>query len=128
MIVVYRAPCGNLHVFITRLDCIIKSLNEVEWKLIICNDINIGYLMNNDKRRQLDVMLLSYNPSAIVHYLYSTLHTLLYYNLIFVCIFNFNICRVHPVAVRLYRFMQYVRFAFTILIFVECILSLYLIV
>jgi hypothetical protein len=37
-------------------------------KFIICGDINIDYLTNSNKKRQLDAMLLSYNLSAIVHF------------------------------------------------------------
>ena len=54
--------------FLNRLDSIIKTLYKVNFKLIICGDINIDYLSDNDKKRQLDAMLLSYNLLAIVHF------------------------------------------------------------
>ena len=34
----------------------------------MCGDINTDYLMDNDKKRQLDAVLLTYNLSAIVHF------------------------------------------------------------
>jgi hypothetical protein len=53
--------------FLNGLDGIIKTLNKVDLKLIICGDINIDYLTDSDKKRQLDAVLLTYNLSAIVH-------------------------------------------------------------
>jgi len=65
---VYRAPTGNFNLFLNRLDDIIKTLYKVDLNLIICGNINIDYLTDNDKKRQLDVVLLTYNLSAIVHF------------------------------------------------------------
>ena len=65
---VYRAPTGNFNLFLNGLDDIIKSLYEGDLKLIICGDIKIHYLTDNDKKRQLDAVLLTYNLSAIVHF------------------------------------------------------------
>jgi len=65
---VYRAPTGNFNLFLNRLDDIIKTLYKVDLKLIICGDINIDYLTDNDKKRHLDAVLLTYNLSAIVHF------------------------------------------------------------
>jgi hypothetical protein len=50
----------------------------VDLKFIICGDININYLTDGDRKRQLDAMLLTYNLASIVHFptrsegLYST--------------------------------------------------------
>jgi hypothetical protein len=65
---VYRAPMGNFNLFLNRLDDIIRTLYKVDSKLIICGDINIDYLTDSDKKRQLDAMLLTYNLSAIVQF------------------------------------------------------------
>jgi hypothetical protein len=46
----------------------IKTLSKVDLKLIICGDLNIDNLTDNDKKRQLDAVLLTYNLSAIVHF------------------------------------------------------------
>jgi len=53
---------------VNRLDDIINTLYEADLKLIIYGDINIDYLTDNDKKRQLDAVLLTYNLSAIVHF------------------------------------------------------------
>jgi hypothetical protein len=65
---VYRAPTGNFNLFPNRLDDIIKILYKVDLKLIKCGDINVDYLTDNDKKRKLDAMLLTYNLSALVHF------------------------------------------------------------
>jgi hypothetical protein len=65
---VYRAPTDNFNLFLNRLDDINKTLYKVDLKLIICGDISIDYLTDNDKKRQLDAVLLTYNLSAIVHF------------------------------------------------------------
>jgi len=65
---VYRAPTGNINLFLSRLDYITKTLYKVDLKLIICNDLNIDYLTDNDKKRQLDAVLLTYNLSALVYF------------------------------------------------------------
>jgi hypothetical protein len=64
---VYRAPSGNFNLFPKRLDNILKSLYRVDLTFIICSDININYLTNGDKKRQLDAMLLTYNLTSSVH-------------------------------------------------------------
>jgi CRISPR/Cas system CSM-associated protein Csm2 small subunit len=65
---VYRAPTGNFNLLLNRLDDIIKTLNIVDLQPIICGDINIDYLTDIDKKRQLDAVLLTYNLSAIVYF------------------------------------------------------------
>jgi exonuclease III len=65
---VYRVQTGNFNLVLNRLDDIIKTLYKVDLKLIICGDINIDYLTDNDKKRQLDAVLLTYNSSATVHF------------------------------------------------------------
>ena len=65
---VYRPPTGNFNLFLNRLDDIIKTLNKVDLQPIICGDINIDYLTDIDKKRQLDAVLLTYNLSAIVYF------------------------------------------------------------
>jgi len=65
---VYRAPTGNFNLFLHRLDDIIKTLYKVDLQLIICGDINIDYLTDNDKHRQRDAVLLTYNLSATVYF------------------------------------------------------------
>jgi hypothetical protein len=47
---------------------IIKAIHKAELKLIICGDINTDYLADNERKKQLDAMLLSYNLAATVHF------------------------------------------------------------
>jgi hypothetical protein len=64
--VVYRAPNGNFNLFLNRLDNSIKSIYRANSNLILCGDINIDYLTENDRKRQLDSLLQTYNLTAIV--------------------------------------------------------------
>ena len=65
---VYRAPSGSFKLFINGLDNIIKKLYKIGLKFIICDDININYLTENDMKKQLDTLLISYNLSTKVHF------------------------------------------------------------
>ena len=49
---IYRAPTGNFNLFLHRLDDILKTLYKVDTQLIICGDINIDYLTDNDKKEE----------------------------------------------------------------------------
>ena len=66
IMVVYRAPTGNFSLFLNRLDESIRSIYRANLNLILCGDINIDYLTKNDRKRQLDSMLLTYNLTTIV--------------------------------------------------------------
>jgi exonuclease III len=68
ILAVYRAPSGKLIPFLNGLDKTINSLYKAESKFIICGDINIDYLTDNDKRKQLESVLQTYNLSSIVHF------------------------------------------------------------
>jgi exonuclease III len=50
---VYRAPTGNFNLFLNGLDGIIRTLYKADLKLIICGDININYLTDSDKKKNL---------------------------------------------------------------------------
>jgi hypothetical protein len=47
---------------------LLRPLHKTELKLIICGDINIDYLTDNERKKQLDAVLLSYNLAATVHF------------------------------------------------------------
>jgi len=64
----YRAPTENFNLFLNRLDDILKTLYTGDTQLIICGDINTDYFTDNDKKRQLDAVLLTYNLSATVYF------------------------------------------------------------
>jgi hypothetical protein len=65
---VYRAPSGNFNLFLKRLDNILKSVYRIGSKLILCGDINVDYHTEDEKKRQLDAVLLTYNLAPIVHF------------------------------------------------------------
>jgi hypothetical protein len=65
---VYRAPSGNFNLFLKRLGDILKSFYRVDSKLILCGDIYVDYLTKDEKKRQLDAMLLTYNLTSVVHF------------------------------------------------------------
>jgi len=65
---VYRAPTEHFNLFLNRLDDILKTLYKVDTQLLICGDIDIDYLTDNDKKRQLDAVPLTYNLSATVYF------------------------------------------------------------
>ena len=48
---VYRAPSGNFNLFLERLDDILKLFYRVGSKLILCGDINVNYLTENEKKK-----------------------------------------------------------------------------
>jgi hypothetical protein len=68
IIAIYRAPSGNLDTFITNLDAILKKLFTVTVNLIICGDININYLVDSDRKRQLQALLKTYNLTSVVNF------------------------------------------------------------
>jgi exonuclease III len=65
---VYRVPSGNLNLFLKRLNDILISLYRIDLTFIICGKININYLTDSDRKRQLDAMLLTYGFASIVHF------------------------------------------------------------
>jgi len=65
---VYRAPTGNSNLFLNSLDDSIKSIYRANLNLILCDDINFDYLTDNDRKRQPDSMLQTYNLTAIINF------------------------------------------------------------
>ena len=65
---IYRASSGNFDYFLNTLDYILNSLHIHNTKFIICEDININYLDTNDKKKQLDTLLGTYNLKGAVYF------------------------------------------------------------
>jgi hypothetical protein len=65
IIAVYRAPSGNLDLFFTKLDNILKYLYTPTFDIIICGDININYLVNSAKKSQLEALLKTNNLESV---------------------------------------------------------------
>jgi len=68
IIAIYRAPSGNFDLFISKLDTILRKLYTVSTEYIICGDINIDYLVDNDKKSQLEALLKTCNLTSVVNF------------------------------------------------------------
>jgi len=68
IIAIYRSPSGDFSSFITKLDIILRQLYKVTTVSVICGDINIDYLADSDRKRQLEALLITYNLSGVVNF------------------------------------------------------------
>jgi len=68
IITVYRSPNGNFQCFIKGLDNIIKKMYKPDFKLIICGDININYLIESKEKQELNNILDSYNLVSVINF------------------------------------------------------------
>jgi len=68
IIAIYRAPSGNFDLFITKLDRILRKLFAFTIEYIICGDINIDYLVDSDRKIQLEALLKTYNLTSVVNF------------------------------------------------------------
>jgi exonuclease III len=50
----YRAPSGDVNEFLKRLDVILKYLYSPKSEFIICGDININCLNENNRKQQIN--------------------------------------------------------------------------
>jgi hypothetical protein len=60
---IYRSPN-----FLKQLDLILQKLYNNKYNIIICGDVNVNYLIDNNQRSQLDAVLHSYNLVGIVEF------------------------------------------------------------
>jgi len=102
---VYRAPTGNFNLFLNRLYDIIKTLYKVELQLIIYGNVNIEYITDNDKKRQVDAVLLTYNLSAIVYYKY---YSILQYSIIIIIIITIVYLILIPLYFQLFHHLKFI--------------------
>jgi len=65
---VCRAPSRDFDYFRNKLDNILNSLHNYETEFIICGDINVNYLGTNNKKKQLDYLLGTYNLIGTVYF------------------------------------------------------------
>jgi exonuclease III len=61
ILTIYRSPSGNIATFMTYLELILKLLYNPKIDLIVCGDININYLENSNKVKQLNALIQTYN-------------------------------------------------------------------
>lgn len=68
IITIYRSPTGNFTFFLQNLDNVLQSLYTPSIHIIICGDLNINYLEENEQRKHLDNLSLMYNLTGIVNF------------------------------------------------------------
>ena len=68
IITIYRAPSGCIDTFITKLDTTLKMLFFSTLDIIIRGNININYLIDNAKKRELEALLKTYNLTSIINF------------------------------------------------------------
>jgi hypothetical protein len=65
ILALYRAPSANFNQFIKRQDATLKHLNNPKSEFLICGDINVDYLNDNNRKKKL---LTTYNLSHTVNF------------------------------------------------------------
>ena len=68
VIMVHRSPSDDFQSFLNGLADIIKKFIQSNLKLIIRGGINVNYLTDTDRKRQLDSILNSYNLFSRIHF------------------------------------------------------------
>jgi hypothetical protein len=54
IISIYRSPTGKIQHIINALDTVLNKLYSTSTNLILCGDLNINYLSNNNSKTQLE--------------------------------------------------------------------------
>jgi len=60
ILALYRAPSANFNQFIERLDATLKYLHNPKSEFLICGDINVDCLKDNNQKNQSNSLLTSY--------------------------------------------------------------------
>ena len=71
ILAIYTSPLGNFNNFLTNFDLILHKFFNLKFNCIICEDINVKYLaelQKKKKKNQLDNILQSFNLSSIVNF------------------------------------------------------------
>jgi hypothetical protein len=68
IIATQRAPSGNFDISINELDSILKKLFSVTFDCKICGDINKNFLVESDRKRQLETVLKTYNLISVINF------------------------------------------------------------
>ena len=98
MFTFYRATSGNFSCSLFKLDAILQLLYTPTLHIMICGDININFLIENEKKNQLDNLLLSYNLTSNVSFPVRVLNaSATAIDNIFIDIFQFESYTVTPI-------------------------------
>jgi len=68
IITIYRAPSGNFHLFLSKLDAVLWNFYSATLEYILCGDINIDYISDSDRKIRLDALLITYNLTSTVNF------------------------------------------------------------
>jgi len=55
-----------MNFFLLKLDRVLHTLYNLSHHIILCGDINIDYLVQSERKKQLDDLLLSFNLTSII--------------------------------------------------------------
>jgi exonuclease III len=66
IITLYRSPTGNFDTFLFNLERVLQVLCDSTTDIIICGDINVDYRVENERKKQLNNLLHSFNLTSIV--------------------------------------------------------------
>jgi len=76
ILTIYRAPSGgNFAYFLQNVDSVLKTLYTPSIHVVICGDLNINCLVENEQKRHFDNLLLMYNLTGIVDFPTRISHT-----------------------------------------------------
>jgi endonuclease/exonuclease/phosphatase family metal-dependent hydrolase len=65
---IYRSPSGNCNMFMSQLETIIHQLYNPKIDLIICGDMNISYLEESNRVKQLNTLFKTTNLVNVVSF------------------------------------------------------------
>ena len=68
ILTVYRSPKVDFTIFLKQLDLILQKLYNNKYSILICGDVNVNYLVDSNRRSQLDAVLHSYNLMDIIEF------------------------------------------------------------
>ena len=61
-------PRGDFTNFLKLLDLILQKLYNNKYNIVVCGDVNVNYLTDNNRRNQLECVIHSYNLAGIVEF------------------------------------------------------------
>jgi hypothetical protein len=68
ILIIYRTPRDDFTNFINQLDLILQKPYNNKYNIVISGDVNVNYLIYDNRRSQLDAVLDSYNLAGIVEF------------------------------------------------------------
>jgi hypothetical protein len=68
IVIIYRAPSGNFSIFLKKLESILNLYFRNNIKIILCGNINVNYLSNNNKKSKMVLLLASFNAVSTVNF------------------------------------------------------------